>query len=151
MVLQLKKKITCLYPCRGKGFAQGSEFWNCQFTLRNCFGISSSEIFGIAVPIRKVNQNSRGQSNDVITFDSHLKIARGRQAFMLIKKEDRKKIDHYVVTKERVTPICQEPTCCKQWYSSWKKKRKKNYLSLSLPWERFCVNPFRANGFPIDE
>ena len=59
-------------------FAQGAEFRNCECTLRNCFGISSSEIFGIAVPIRKVNQNSRGQSNDVITFDSHLKIALAR-------------------------------------------------------------------------
>jgi len=59
-------------------FVQGAEFLNCECTLRNCFGISSSEIFGIAVSIRKVNRNSRAQSNHVITFDSHLKTARGR-------------------------------------------------------------------------
>ena len=57
-------------------FVQGAEFLNCECTLRNCFGISSSEIFGIAVSIRKVNRNSRAQSNHVITFDSHLKTAR---------------------------------------------------------------------------
>ena len=60
-----------------------------------------------------------------------------RKGYMLIKKEDKKKIDHYVVTKERVAPISQEPTCCRQWSSSWKKRK------IS------CLYPCRGKGFVL--